>query len=87
MKRIRGSMAEVPAIEVGKTTVRVRTNIVRIEEEDFTGWEYDEEQYTVREFIEQLSIAEDTEGIALLVSLLMGEVDALRGRIEILEGS
>lgn len=53
--RIRGTMKEVPEIEVNVDTVYVRTNIERIEEEDFTGWEYDEEQYGKDEFIELIS--------------------------------
>lgn len=48
-------MKEVPEIEVNVDTVYVRKNIVRIEEEDFIGWEYDEEQYSKDEFIELVS--------------------------------
>ncbi len=86
MARIRGNMETVPAINVGKSVVRIRTDVERIEEEDFTGWEYDEEAIPMREHISLLTINEDTEGIALVVSLLMGEIDALRARVEALEG-
>jgi len=48
-------MKEVPEIEVNVDTVYVRTNIRRIEEEDFVGWEYDETQYNKDEFIELIS--------------------------------
>jgi hypothetical protein len=40
--RIRGTQNSIPFIEVGKTNVYFRTNVVRIEEEEFSGWEYDE---------------------------------------------
>ena len=53
--RVRGTMKEVPEIEVNVDTVYVRTNIQRIEEEDFVGWEYDEVQYRKDEFIELIS--------------------------------
>ena len=53
--RVRGTMKEVPEIEVNVDTVYIRTNIARIEEEDFVGWEYDEEQYSKDEFIELIS--------------------------------
>lgn len=77
----------MPTVNVGKSVVRIRTNIERVEEEDFTGWEYDEEAMPVREYLSRLTIDEDTEGIALIVSLLMGEIDALRERVDELEGS
>ena len=53
--RVRGTMKEVPEIEVNVDTVYVRANIERIEEEDFVGWEYDETQYNKDEFIELIS--------------------------------
>lgn len=53
--RVRGTMKEVPEIEVNVDTVYVRTNIQRIEEEGFVGWEYDEVQYKKDEFIELIS--------------------------------
>ncbi len=80
-------METVPTVNVGKSVVRIRTNVERVEEEDFTGWEYDEEAMPVREYLSRLTIDEDTEGIALIVSLLMGEIDALRERVDELEGS
>lgn len=55
MARVRGTMKEVPEIEVNVDTIYVRTNIQRIEEEDFVGWEYDEVQYEKDEFIELIS--------------------------------
>ena len=52
--KIRGSMEVVPNIEVNVDTVYVRSNIVAMNESDFTGWEYDEIQYGKNEFTEQL---------------------------------
>ena len=45
-------MEVVPNIEVNIDTVYVRSNIVRIETDDFKGWEYDEIQYGKNEYIE-----------------------------------
>ena len=52
---VRGTQKQVPYIEVNKDTVYVRTNIKRVEEDGFKGWEYDEEQYSKDEFIELIS--------------------------------
>lgn len=59
MAKVRGTMKEVPEIEVNIDTVYIRSNITKIEEEDFTGWEYDEEQYDKDEFIELISKEND----------------------------
>lgn len=53
--KVRGSQETVPTLEVNIDTVYVRSNIVRIETEEFTGWEYDEIQYGIREYIEVVS--------------------------------
>lgn len=45
-------MEVVPNIEVNVDTVYVRSNIVAVNESDFTGWEYDEIQYGKNEYIE-----------------------------------
>ena len=82
--RVRGTMKEVPEIEVNVDTVYVRTNIQRIEEEDFVGWEYDEVQYRKDEFIELISkenkdLKQENElnkqaiaELTLLLSMMMG---------------
>lgn len=53
--RVRGSQVTVPKIEVNVDTVYIRTNIERIEEEDFAGWEYDEIQYPKNEYLELMA--------------------------------
>lgn len=54
MEKVKGTQITVEPVEVGKTTVYVRSNIKRIETEDFTGWEYDEQQIPVNNFIANL---------------------------------
>lgn len=54
--RVKGTMPEVIPLEVNIDTVYVRSNIVRIETEDFDGWEYDEEQFPIVDFIASLRI-------------------------------
>lgn len=83
---VRGTQEQVPVIEVSKDTVYVRTNIERIEEDEFKGWKYDETQYGLQEYIENLTLSSDTESIALLLAMLMSEIDYLKDRIEALEG-
>ena len=48
-------MEIVQNVEVNVDTVYIRTNIVRIEEEEFKGWEYDEIQYGKNEYTELTS--------------------------------
>ena len=78
---VRGTQKQVPYIEVSKDTVYVRTNIERIEEDEFKGWQYDEIQYEKNEYISKLTNEEDTGMLALLVSLLMTEVDMLKSMV------
>lgn len=56
MAKVRGTMKEVPEIEVNIDTVYIRSNIIRVEEEDFIGWEYEEEQMPLKKYIEQVNV-------------------------------
>ena len=53
---VRGTMNIVPEVEINFNTVYVRTNIVRIEEDEFSGWQYDETEYTQSEYIDVLEV-------------------------------
>ncbi len=77
-ENVRGTMKSVPSIEVNVDTVYVRSNIKRIEEPDFSGWEYNEIQYPLQEYIETLANEDDAGMLALMVSMLMSEVDMLK---------
>lgn len=50
-------------IEVNIDTVYVRSNIQRIETEDFAGWQYDEKQYGIREYLELISNKQNTQEV------------------------
>lgn len=50
--KVRGSQDSIPPLEINVDTVYVRYNVSRIESEEFTGWEYDEVQYGLKEYIE-----------------------------------
>lgn len=66
---VRGSQINKPLkLEVNKDTVYLRTNIQRIEEEDFVGWQYDEVQYDLKEYIEL--IGNENEELNKSVDLL-----------------
>lgn len=77
-KSVRGTAKNIPSIEVNLDTVYVRSNICKIEEMEFSGWEYDEIQYCKNEYIEGLANEEDSSMLALMVSMLMSEVDMLK---------
>ena len=85
--KVRGTQESIPFIEIGKTNVYIRTNIERIEEEEFSGWEYDEEIISIPEYISTLSDKNSIDLIALLITGLMQEIDELKTKIEALEGS
>lgn len=86
MVRIRGTQDQVNSIEVNVDTVYIRSNIQRVETEEFKGWEYEEKQYNKNEYISQLTSNSDTEGVAFMLTLMMSEIDMLRMEIEALKG-
>ncbi len=76
-KNIRGTMKEVPEVEVNVDTVYIRSNIKKVEEEDFKGWEYDEVQYKKDQFIETLSEKNkelEEDNVGLLMELAINEL-------------
>lgn len=56
MTKTRGTMKKVPNVEVNVDTVYIRSNITKVEEEDFKGWEYDEERMPLNKYIEQVNV-------------------------------
>ena len=60
--RVRGTMENVPEWDETSSSdiVYHRTNVVRIEEEEFSGWEYDEVQYTFPEYVAYLKESLET---------------------------
>jgi hypothetical protein len=84
-KKVRSTAIDVPSIEVNIDTVYIRTDIKKIEEIDFSGWEYNEIQYEIKEYISKLASEEDSSMLALMVSMLMSEVDMLKSKIKELE--
>jgi len=85
--KIRGTQESIPFIEIGKTNVYIRTNVEYIEEEEFSGWEYDEEIISIPEYISTLSDKNSVDITALIITGLMKEIDELKTKIEALEGS
>ena len=57
--KVRGTMEIVQSLEVNVDTVYVRSNIIKVENEQFIGWEYDEIQYGVKEYIALISEKSD----------------------------
>ena len=85
--KIRGTQESIPFIEIGKTNVYIRTNVEYIEEEEFSGWEYDEEIISIPEYISTLSDKNSVDITALIITGLMQEIDELKTKVEALEGS
>ena len=75
---VRSTATNIPSVEVNVDTVYVRSETKRIEEDDFEGWEYNEIQYPLQEYIETLANEDDAGMLALMVSVLMSEVDMLK---------
>lgn len=75
---VRSTAKNIPSIEVNVDTVYVRNNIERVEEMEFSGWEYDEIQYDKDKYIEKLSNEEDIGTMAILLSLALSELDMLK---------
>ncbi|WP_278382332.1 hypothetical protein [Clostridium tyrobutyricum] len=84
--KIRGTMVTVPNIEVNTDTVYIRSNIIAINEDKFKGWEYDEVQYEIKEYIGSLTNTGDVGNIAMLLTLIMSEIDAIKVRLNKLDG-
>jgi hypothetical protein len=85
--KIRGTQESIPFVEIGKTNVYIRTNVEYIEEEEFSGWEYDEEIISIPEYISTLSDKNSIDITALIITGLMQEIDELKTKVEALEGS
>lgn len=77
-QNVRSTATNIPSVEVNVDTVYVRNEIKRVEEDDFIGWEYNEIQYPLQEYIETLANEDDAGMLALMVSVLMSEVDMLK---------
>ena len=77
-KGVIGTMETVPTLEVNVTTVYVRSNIKQVEIEglDRKAWQYDEIQYDIKEYQEDVGIktealAADTDAVAELIASTM----------------
>ncbi len=94
-QNVRSTAKNIPSIEVNVDTVYVRSSIIRIEEMEFSGWEYNEIQYPLREYIEklldtetgQLIIAENTTETLEVVSFLneQQKVEQAQSNAELIE--
>lgn len=52
---MRSTADYVPSIEVNVDTVYIRSDIKRVEEMEFSGWEYNEIQYEKDEYIKLMA--------------------------------
>lgn len=77
---IQGSAAQAVPLIVGKDTVYVHTDITPVEGEEGL-FQYHEVQYEKDEYISKLTNEDDAGMLALLVSLLMTEVDMLKSMV------
>lgn len=80
--KVRGSQETVLNLEVNVDTVYIRDNIQRIETEMFTGWEYDEIQYSLREYQELVGfktnlLTDDVNDVAEMVALTVEDTSSI----------
>lgn len=70
MRIVRGTQTEQPSeLDFQKDTVYIRKNVHRVEEENFSGWEYEEEQMTYEEYFRRSDL-ENKLAIAELAGIL-----------------
>lgn len=94
-QNVRSTAINIPTIEVNVDTVYVRSSIIRIEEMEFSGWEYDEIQYPLRDYIAklmnaevgQLIIAQNTSETLELMTILneQAKVEQAQSNAELIE--
>lgn len=70
--KIQSTASDVKAVEVKNQTVYIRKNIVRVERQEeenvFSGWEYDETQMPLEDYLQAV------EGMGQQLTALMLEV-------------
>lgn len=79
-ENVRGTQFGKPKeLEVNIDTVYIRSKITKIEEEDFIGWQYDEIQYDVKDYIQFIGNknTELNKSIALLEDLNVSNMIAM----------
>ena len=72
-QNVRSTAEHIPSIEVNIDTVYVRNNIKRVEEMEFSGWEYDEIQYDKDSYIEQINDLGQQVAEREIENLLLGQ--------------
>lgn len=92
-ENVRSTAVHVPSIEVNVSdtgaidTVYVRSNISKVYEDGREEWNIGREiHYDCKDFISNLTMIDESQSMALLISLLMSEIDLLKQRVETLEG-
>ena len=89
--KVRGTMEYVPTVEVSKDTVYIRSDIERIEEMEFSGWEYNEIQMSKDKYLEKLQQENENLEKELTITQAVNKTNMvgvfeLANRIRILEG-
>lgn len=77
--KVNGTQENISNLEVNVDTVYIRSNINRIETEDFTGWEYDEIQYALNEYQQLIgdkttNLTDDINEVANIVVLSLDDL-------------
>ena len=54
--KVRGTMKTVKPLEIVGDNVCVRKNIIKVEDEEFSGWEYDEESISLEEYLQTIEV-------------------------------
>lgn len=80
--KVLGSQEIVPNLEVNVDTVYIRYNIKRVETEKFTGWEYDETQYSMIEYQQLIgdktnNLTDDVNEVANMVVVSLDDLTTI----------
>ena len=81
--KIQGTQETISPIEFNVDTVYIRTNIQRIETDVFSGWEYDEEQYNIKDYL--VKMANNNLILSEENNLLRAQNEAISERSDFLE--
>jgi len=73
-RKVRGTQKQAPPqVEINADTVYLRQNVMQINEEDFSGWEYEEQQFKKDEFIARIGELEKENASLIMKNMFLND--------------
>jgi len=87
-RKVRGTQKQAPPqVEINADTVYLRQNVMQINEGDFSGWEYEEQQFKKDEFIARIGeLEKENAGLIMenmFLSNRVGDTEKLQADLTI----